>query len=125
LQAGGSEGSVWWREITNIRDGVRSVVSTWYHDNLCLKVGNGSSTLFWFNRWLGEVPFQVRFRRVFDLAENKLMTVAQMYDLGWDIRGGAWRWRRRLQAWEEELLEECKLLLLTVVLQVNDDDVWS
>jgi len=125
LQAGGSEGSIWWREITNIRDGVRSVVSTWYHDNLCLKEGNGSSTLFWFNRWLGEVPFQVRFRRLFDLAENKLMTVAQMYDLGWDIRAGAWRWRRRLRAWEEELLEECKLLLLTVVLQVNDDDVWS
>ena len=104
MQAGGREGLVWWREITNIQDGVGSAVSTWFHDNLCLKVGNGSSTLFWFDRWLGEAPLQVRFRRLFNLSENKLLTVAQMHDLGWDVGGEAWKLRRRLRALEEELL---------------------
>jgi len=108
LQARGREGLVWWRERErereNICDGVGSAVSAWFHDNVCLKVGNGSSTLFWFDRWLGEAPLQVRFRRLFNLSENKLLTVAQMHDLGWDVGGEAWKLRRRLRALEEELL---------------------
>ncbi|AES78311.2 hypothetical protein MTR_7g027170 [Medicago truncatula] len=58
-------------------------------------------TLFWFDRWVGEVPLQ----------------------LGWDEGGEAWKWRRGLRAWEEEQLVECTLLLLIVVLQVNINDV--
>ena len=38
---------------------------------------------------------------------------------------GAWKWRRRLRAWEEEMLEERRLLLLTVVLWINVGDIWS
>jgi len=51
LHVNGTKGSVWWRAITNIRDGVGSVLGTWFPDNLCLKVENGSNTLFWFDRW--------------------------------------------------------------------------
>jgi hypothetical protein len=40
-------------------------------------------------------------------------------------RGGeAWQWRRRLWAWEEEMLEECRALLLDVSLHVNVSDQW-
>jgi len=45
--------------------------------------------------------------------------------LGWGEGGEAWKWRRGLRAWEEELLVECKLLLLTVVLQVTVNDSWT
>jgi len=55
LQAGGRDGSVWWREIVKIRDGVGSAMGTWFFVNLCLKVGNRSNTLFWLDRWLGKV----------------------------------------------------------------------
>jgi len=48
-----------------------------------------------------------------------------MFALGWDEGGGAWRWRRQLWAWEEELVEECRTLLLNVSLQVENDDVWT
>jgi hypothetical protein len=57
---------VWWREIVNICDGVSSAVESWFPDNLRLKVSNGSSTLFWVDRWVDDVPLRVRFRRLFD-----------------------------------------------------------
>ena len=66
-----------------MQDGVGLMVGTWFPDNVNLKVRNGADTLFWFDRWAGEIPFQVRFRRLFDLSENKLLTIAQMFQLGW------------------------------------------
>jgi len=63
---------------------------------LGLKIGNGTQTLFWDDKWVDEVPLQVRFSRLFDLSENKLLTVAQMFELGWHEGGEAWKWRRNL-----------------------------
>ena len=37
---------------------------------------------------------------------------------------GAWQWRRRLWVWEEELVEECRDLLLTITLQDSSSDRW-
>jgi len=65
-----------------MRDGVGSVVGTWFSNNICLKVGNGACTLFWFDRWVGEVPLQVRLRRLSDLSENKFLIIAQCFS--WD-----------------------------------------
>jgi len=50
--------------------------------------------------------------------------VAQIFEGGWDVGGEAWKWRRRSWAWEEKLVEECRNLLLTLMLQVDTDDVW-
>jgi len=47
-----------------------------------------------------------------------------MSQLGWGEGGEAWRWRRRLFAWEEELVGEFILLLADVTLQVNNEDKW-
>jgi len=47
-----------------------------------------------------------------------------MFLLGVEDGGGAWQWRRRLWAWEEDLVEECRVLLLTVSLQESDTDRW-
>jgi len=38
--------------------------------------------------------------------------------------GNAWRWRRRLRAWDEELVAEVKILLSNVSLQDSKPDVW-
>jgi len=54
------------------------------------KVGNGTSTFFWYDRWLGDVPLCTRFRRLFDITSNKLSTVANMVALGGDVDGEAW-----------------------------------
>jgi len=48
-----------------------------------------------------------------------------MFDLGWTEGGEAWKWRHNLWAWEEELLVECRSLLLIVVLQVDVEDTWT
>nr|ABD32346.1 H+-transporting two-sector ATPase, alpha/beta subunit, central region, related [Medicago truncatula] len=47
-----------------------------------------------------------------------------MFLLGWGVDGGAWRWRRRLFAWEEELVEERVEQLTNFVLQVDMSDRW-
>jgi len=82
------------------------------------------NTLFWQDRWLGDVPLCRRFSRLFNLSLNKSSTVAEMFSLGWEVGGAAWSWRRRLWEWEEELLGECRLLLNFVV-QTNVIDRWQ
>ena len=45
-----------------------------------------------------------------------------MFDMllmGWESEGVAWRWRRRLFTWEEELLGDLRLLLQNVTVQVD------
>jgi len=88
-------------------------------------LGDGSDTLFWFDRWLGDVPFCSRFARLFELTTNKMSTVADMYSRGWEEGGESWSWRRRLWVWEEEMLEECRLLLDNVFVQSNVSDRWQ
>jgi hypothetical protein len=75
---------------------------------------------------LGGLPLSERFPRLFELAENKLETVAGMFSLGLGHGGEGWRWRRRLWVWEENLLDECRVVLFDVSLvpNVSDDWVW-
>jgi hypothetical protein len=48
-----------------------------------------------------------------------------MFRGGWGLGGESWSWRRRLWAWEEEMLEECRLLLANVSVQSNVFDRWQ
>jgi hypothetical protein len=50
--------------------------------------------------------------------------VSEMEERGWAVGGGAWVWRRRLLAWEEEAVTECVALLSDIVLQDNILDRW-
>jgi len=125
LEGGGQSGSNWWKEVVNIRDVIGSSGDGWFKDCVVRRVSDGENTLFWHERWCGEAPFCDRFSRLFDLALNKSITVKEMFVLGWGARGEAWRWRRRLWVWEEELLEECMLLLANVSLQPLSYDVWQ
>jgi len=124
LPDGVREGSVWWRTIASIQDGDGLVSDGWFSDNLSLNVGNGANTLFWLDRWVGKVHTCVRFRRLYDLSDNKLAIVAQMSGWGWNEGGEAWKWRRRLWAWEEALVVECTNILSNVILQVDSEDSW-
>jgi len=116
----GVEVSSWWREVGRIRDGVSVLGGGWFGDSVLRKVGDGTDTLFWSHRWCGGAPLCERFPRLFDLAENKTVTLAEMFsfDMVQGVEG--WRWRRRLWAWEEE----CRVLLLDVSLCHNVSDTW-
>ena len=71
------------------------------------------------------IPFSVRFRRLFYLAVEKSCSVLAMFSLGWEDGCAAWRWKRKLWVWEEELLVECRTLLQSVSLQSNVTDQWQ
>ncbi|GAU24627.1 hypothetical protein TSUD_289900 [Trifolium subterraneum] len=118
-------GSIWWRNLNQIRVGAGLVDSRWLEDNISRKVGDGHSTLFWMDNLLGECPLARSFSRLFALAENKLITVSEMFTLGWGVGGEAWKWRRRLLAWEEELVVECVDCLSSVFLQDGVLDRWE
>ena len=50
---------------------------------------DGSSTLFWRDLWFDGFSLNVSSSRLYELAENKMVTVVQMYDLGWGVNGEA------------------------------------
>jgi hypothetical protein len=115
---------VWWREIVKIQDGVGVEGGNWFEDNITKSVGNGFDTFFWSDCWVGSMKLRERFRRLYDLSIHKDKTVGEMRALGWGDDGIAWRWRRRLWAWEEELVGEMKILLSNVSFQDSRPDVW-
>lgn len=49
---------------------------------------------------------------------------ADIERLGWGKVGDAWRWRRSLRTWGEDLLVECQFLLHDVPLQDHSIDQW-
>jgi len=64
------------------------------------------------------------FRRLYDLSIHKDLKVGAMHALGWGEDGESWRWRRRLLAWEEELVVEIRNLLSNIIMQESEADVW-
>ncbi|GAU32412.1 hypothetical protein TSUD_221010 [Trifolium subterraneum] len=83
LCAGGTRGSSWWRELVYIQDGGGELAGGWFRGHISKKVGDGSDTFFWTDHWGNGTPLCERFGRLFDLAENKLVSVAEMFLLGW------------------------------------------
>ena len=70
------------------------------------------------------MPLRVKFPRLFDLTVDRWVTVEEMARKGWEERGSACVWRRRLLAWEKESVSECTILLQDIVLQDNTLDRW-
>ncbi|CAJ2647682.1 unnamed protein product [Trifolium pratense] len=124
LRDGGRRGSLWWREIVSIRDGVGEPGGGWFGEHVVRRVEDGLDTLFWTDPWVDETPLCERFGRLFALSETKLRTVAEMFSLGWGLDGAAWVWRRQLRAWEEDMLTECQSLLSDISLQAQYSDRW-
>ncbi|XP_024630828.1 uncharacterized protein [Medicago truncatula] len=52
------------------------------------------------------------------------MYVADLFSVDLEQQGVVWRWRRRLWQWKEEMLEECRALLLDILLFPNVSDIW-
>ncbi|CAJ2630732.1 unnamed protein product [Trifolium pratense] len=125
LRDGGRRGSLWWREISHIRDGGSELGGRWFQEQIVKRVGDGSDTFFWTDPWVDEIPLCQRFGRLFELAETKSRTVAEMFASGWGEGGEAWVWRRQLRAWEEEMLRECQSLFLNMLLQAHSIDRWQ
>ncbi|PNX70410.1 cysteine-rich receptor-like protein kinase [Trifolium pratense] len=83
---------MWWREIASIREGVGVSKGRWFGDHVVRRVGDGVDIFFWTDPLLDEAPLSERFRRLFELAETKSFTVAEMFYRGWGTDGAAWVW---------------------------------
>ncbi|KEH15507.1 hypothetical protein MTR_0912s0020 [Medicago truncatula] len=105
LEVGGRSCSSWWREVGRIRDGGGDYGGGWFGECVSKKLGDGSDTLFWYDKWLGSVSFCERFPRLFDVSENKSISVA-----GVGVE-------EEVVGLEEEELEEYRALLTDVSLQ--------
>jgi hypothetical protein len=86
-------------------------------------VGNGFSTRFWTDIWIGENSLRSRYPRLFSISDQKEAKVGEMglmSELGteWNFM-----WRRHLFMWEEEVLVNLKEDLGSVSLS-NQEDVW-
>jgi hypothetical protein len=81
--------------------------------------------LFWVDLWLDNVLLATSFSRLFELAENKLGMVEEMFLLGREGDEEAWKWRRRLFTREEGLVGERADLLASIVSQVGVADRWG
>jgi len=119
----GQFNSIWWNNLININNGVGVGGGWWFDDNVGRKVGDGAHTLFWWDPWIDELVLKNSFGRLFDLANNKMTMVAEIYSLGWWEEGEAWKWRRRLFTWEEKVRGCCDILT-NIVLQPNHSDRW-
>jgi hypothetical protein len=90
-------GSSWWRDICLIDKD-----STWFSRAIGKKVGNGNSTSFWNEHWIGEQSLRQRFPRLFGISSQRDEVIQNM---GW-MNDGRWQWelqwRRNLFAWEED-----------------------
>ncbi|XP_045791761.1 uncharacterized protein LOC123886488 [Trifolium pratense] len=124
LRDRGRRGSLWWREIVSIRDGVGEPGGGWFGEHVVRRVGDGLDTFFLTDPWVDETPLCERFGLLFALSETKLRTLAEMFSLGWGLDGAAWVWRRQLRAWEEDMLRECQSLLSNISLQAQYSDRW-
>lgn len=110
----------WASLMSNVADvkRVRDVVE----EGLIVKVGDGTSTLFWHDKWVNSGPIKQTFPRLFSISEQR---DAYINDMGY-WRDNAWvwrfRWRRQLFVWEMDELERLKILIEQVVPRNGESD---
>jgi len=95
-----------------IRRDVGLGVDTWFDDYLMRVVGQKRI----FLSIIGKSPLRDRFIHLYDLFDNRLVSVVNMCYLRW----GCWgkktgrKWRRRILVWEDEQVGECYQLLYNI-----------
>jgi len=56
-------------------------VDNLFDDNLVRAVDEEANNLFWLDHWLKWGPLCLRFKRLFELANNRFVSVEEMCDL--------------------------------------------
>lgn len=97
----------------------------WIWENIRKKIGDGSTTRFWDDGWCGNgVCLRDVYLRLFslDLAKDFCINFrVTRLELSLVFR---WQWRRKLFAWEEEMIVELEDLLKRTMLLSYSPDCW-
>jgi hypothetical protein len=113
--------SLWWKDVCSI--GVNCGIN-WFSQCAVKKLGNGSLTSFWRDKWIGDTPLKDRFLRLFTISNQKEASVADVWNMGNEVERWRFHWRRRFFVWEETMLGELKELLNGVLIS-EEVDSWS
>jgi hypothetical protein len=87
--------SLWWKDLCGID--VREEGS-WFANNITRVIGNGKSTRFWLDCWIGRETLRDRFPRLFSISLLKDGLVNDFWVEREGVFGWCWDWRRRLFA---------------------------
>lgn len=114
--------SIWWKDLCLIGSDLGSI-EDWFGERFAKKIGNGCSTSFWHDVWVGSQPLRVAFPRLFLVSNCQDGCVVEFGS--WVERVWWWhlQWRRRLFVWEEELVEEL-LGFIRLIPSVHEEDSW-
>ncbi|GAU10748.1 hypothetical protein TSUD_425810, partial [Trifolium subterraneum] len=101
--SGFSGASLWWKDVSLLGTSAE-VASDWFAEGIIKRVGDGSSSSFWFDPWVrgemgnwldGEWHWNFRWRRELSVWEiellQTLMTAIENHPVLGDI--GSWSWR--------------------------------
>ena len=91
-------------------------------------LGNGRRTLFWRDKWAGNICLRDEFPRLFSLSNEKFGTVNMFYSIR-DAQGNwSLNFRRALFSWEVEEMNRLSFALSNVPAlreNVNDGLRWT
>ncbi|GLT65802.1 hypothetical protein SLA2020_382120 [Shorea laevis] len=115
--------SEWWKAIWRLDKEIESKEG-WLLRELEKDIGEGNDTLFWHDKWCGDVSFREKFNRLFRLSENKEMLVKDMGEWREGQWVWKWRWRRNLSQREQSVLQELNEMLKKKNLKQGQQDKW-
>ena len=118
-----SSGSVWWRDLGKVCEGV-SGEGGWFYHGVRRVVGDGRYVRFWEDVWVGDVSLKQKYGRLWSISEQRGLAVAGCGS--WE--GVVWRWdltwRRELFEWEKELSLSLLQDIVSPSLQLGKTDGW-
>ncbi|XP_057809058.1 uncharacterized protein LOC131023530 [Salvia miltiorrhiza] len=121
LSRKGKSGTGWWGKIISLGGNSNC---EWLLNKIERRVGNGSNTSFWGQKWVGGSTLKLVFPRLFQLSSNK---EARIGDLGKWVEG-KWMWdlswRRELRAREMEMVQLLYSFIANFTLCACEEDRW-
>jgi hypothetical protein len=75
--SGFSGASLWWKDVSLLGTSAE-VASDWFAEGVLKRVGDGSSSSFWFDPWVGGVPLKSQFHSLFQVSDQHLNQVGEM-----------------------------------------------
>lgn len=98
-------------------------------DSFQLKLGKGTIIRFWEDQWIHPEPLRLSFPRLYSISQQQTFPVCYMEV--WDGESWLWNftWRRSLYQWEEDILRQLMIKLVSnkPTLNSNDNDslTWT
>ncbi|GKV50258.1 hypothetical protein SLEP1_g56970 [Rubroshorea leprosula] len=117
-------GSTWWRDVCDI-NAMDGESNGWLKEGFRVKIGEGNTVNFWWDKWRGEECLANMFPRLYLLATEKTKMCSEMGSR----TSGLWEWnltwRRNLFEWEKEEAMELHNSIQNVQPSQGGMDKWE